>query len=201
MTPQPSSSKRETSTSPSSWSAKMVQPSLIPTWSTFALGFVIAMVNGSAKTGLVRTSWREKLRWNSTMGKAHSWRSTLEKWAEGTQMESWTSWSTPSRQCCSFLATIPLLRGKLTAIWSSLCWLRTSASVPRRRNDFDVLAFENRLNWYLMGVIWVSDQIQFIFIMRLVSLVLQNKKGENIIIATSPAVQARTCILYSNFIY
>jgi hypothetical protein len=37
--------------------------------------------------------------------------------------------------------------------------------------------------------------------MRLLSLVLQNKKGENIIIATSPGVQTRTCILYSNFMY
>lgn len=37
--------------------------------------------------------------------------------------------------------------------------------------------------------------------MRLLSLVLQNKKGENIIIATSPTIQTRTCIIYSNFIY
>lgn len=37
--------------------------------------------------------------------------------------------------------------------------------------------------------------------MRLLSLVLQNKKGENIIIATSPCLHTRTCILYSNFIY
>lgn len=37
--------------------------------------------------------------------------------------------------------------------------------------------------------------------MRLQSLVLQNKKGENIIIATSPSIHTRTCILYSNFIY
>ena len=37
--------------------------------------------------------------------------------------------------------------------------------------------------------------------MRLLSLVLQNKKGENIIIATSASLHTSTCILYSNFMY
>jgi len=37
--------------------------------------------------------------------------------------------------------------------------------------------------------------------MRLLSVVLQNKKGENVVIATSPSIHTRTCILYSNFIY
>lgn len=37
--------------------------------------------------------------------------------------------------------------------------------------------------------------------MRLVGLVLQNKKGENIIMATSNALVTRQAALYSNFIY
>jgi hypothetical protein len=37
--------------------------------------------------------------------------------------------------------------------------------------------------------------------MRLLSLVMQNKKGENVVIATSPSILTRNCILYSNMIY
>lgn len=37
--------------------------------------------------------------------------------------------------------------------------------------------------------------------MRLIGLVLQNKKGENVVIATAPSLQTRTCVLYANFIY
>ncbi len=37
--------------------------------------------------------------------------------------------------------------------------------------------------------------------MRLLSLVMQNKKGENVVIATSPSILTHNCILYSNMIY
>ena len=43
--------------------------------------------------------------------------------------------------------------------------------------------------------------LRYIEIMRLVSLVLQNKKGENIIVATSPSLETGKCLLYSNFIF
>jgi hypothetical protein len=37
--------------------------------------------------------------------------------------------------------------------------------------------------------------------MKLLGVVIQNKKGENMIIAGAPCLPTRTCVIYSHLIY
>ena len=101
----------------------------------FALEFVTAMENGSLRTKLGKTSWRERQKWNSTTDRAHFWRYTPDKWAEATKMESWTLWSTPNPLCCNSQATAHPSREKWTAALSSPSWSKISASGPKRKSD------------------------------------------------------------------